>query len=146
MKFGSYRMHACMYEYLFHILLYSKMAAFFSIMIMGVCFKSEQHKLRVLTLFWDVMLWIPVEVHQCLGGTYCLQIQGRRLGESRNQQEMSSKQSELCVVNQVLTLTKMGPVQVWSACIRTWFAMLSSLRSPTASCWFLDCLTLWPRR
>jgi hypothetical protein len=33
------------------------------------------------------MPWVPVEVHQYLGGMYCPKILGRRTGQLRNEQQ-----------------------------------------------------------
>jgi hypothetical protein len=36
-------------------------------------------------VLWDVMLCDLVEVYQCLGGVSCLNVQGQRVGQAKQQ-------------------------------------------------------------
>jgi hypothetical protein len=36
------------------------------------------------TIFWDVTLCSPVDVHQRFGGTYCLHLQGQKVSTARS--------------------------------------------------------------
>jgi hypothetical protein len=39
------------------------------------------------SVFWDIMPYSPLKVNGRLGGTYCLQLQGRRRSQARHQRE-----------------------------------------------------------
>jgi hypothetical protein len=45
------------------------------------------------TIFWDVTLCSPVDIHWFIQGTFCLHFQGRRVKQVRNQQEVHCKHS-----------------------------------------------------
>jgi hypothetical protein len=45
------------------------------------------------SVFRDIMVYSLVKVSQCLRGTYCLHLQGRRVSQARNHHEVGSKRS-----------------------------------------------------
>jgi hypothetical protein len=42
------------------------------------------------TIFWDIMLCSALKVNRRFGGTYCLDLQGRRISRARNQKQSST--------------------------------------------------------
>jgi hypothetical protein len=68
----------------------------------GKCRGSENVLKLKSTFIWDVLPWRSVEVHNQLGGMYCLHHQGWKVRQTRNQQEAGSKQCAICLLLGVL--------------------------------------------
>jgi hypothetical protein len=57
-----------------------------------------------ITVFWDVVLCNLEEIYQRLGGTYCLHLQGKRVGSSHPTEDQYARFGALMAVKAMITL------------------------------------------